>query len=190
MIPTRIGASRAARAALTLAMVFAAGAAAAQSSVTVRTSPQPQDRGIPPTFQEYPLWDRITGPGGAIFPGYTTPVERHRDNSFALLTGGGSGRMAFAAGTADSYCQDGQVPQILVLDAPVGVRLSTDIGQFQVQRNDAGSTYCLGRVIQGARLFTQGRVPPGATATLQVVYPQVGRSGRTITHVVALPASR
>lgn len=176
--------------------VAAAGPAAAQSSLTVRPAPQPQDRGVPPTFQEYPLWDRIFGPGGAIFPGYVSPIDDHRDTRTSLLTGGGEGRMVFAAGTADSRCQTSQAPTLTVLSAPPGVRLAQDYGNFTVRRIDAGSTFCLGRVVQGTRLFLAGKTPRGGAqigggqVTVRVSYPQVGRSGRSYTHTVALPASR
>ncbi|WAC28134.1 hypothetical protein [Ancylobacter sp. SL191] len=162
--------------------------AQAQTSLTVQPPPGPQDRGVPPTLEQYPLLPRIFGPGGAIFPGYVSPIDQNEDSRVSLLTGGG-GRMVFAAGTADTRCQTEQAPTITILSAPAGVKLSTDYGNFTVDAVQAGSSFCLGRVIQGTRVFVTGRLPRGgATATLKVSYPQVGRLGRSYTHTVTLPA--
>ncbi|MBS9477193.1 hypothetical protein [Ancylobacter radicis] len=168
---------------------FSVGVAQAASSITVQPGPPgPQDRGVPPTFEEYPLLPRIFGPGGAIFPGYVAPIDQNGDTRVSLLTGSG-GRMVFAAGTADTRCQTEQAPIITILDAPAGVKLSTDYGNFTVDAVQAGTSYCLGRVIQGTRVFVSGRLPRGgATATLRVAYPHAGRNGRTYTQTVTLPA--
>lgn len=170
------------------ALALSAGAAQAQSSIVIRPSGELQDRGVPPTLQQYPLLPRIFGPGGAIFPGYVSPLDTNEDTQLSLLTGGG-GRMVFAAGTADTRCQTEQAPTITILDAPAGVKLSTNYGNFTVDAVQAGSSYCLGRVIQGTRVFINGKLPRGgATATLKVAYPQIGRMGRSYTQVVTLPA--
>ncbi len=69
--------------------------------------PGAQDRGVPPDFQTYPLLNRIFGTGGAIFPGYVSPSDgRNDDDRLAYLTGGGAGRLIFAAGTADQSVPD------------------------------------------------------------------------------------
>ncbi|WGD29520.1 hypothetical protein AncyloWKF20_17355 [Ancylobacter sp. WKF20] len=170
-----------------LGLALATGAQA-QTSLTVQPPPGPQDRGVPPTLEQYPLLPRIFGPGGAIFPGYVSPIDQNEDTRVSLLTGGG-GRMVFAAGTADTRCQTEQAPTITILNAPAGVKLSTDYGNFTVDAVQAGSSFCLGRVIQGTRVFVTGRLPrSGATATLKISYPQVGRLGRSYTQTVALPA--
>jgi len=179
-------------------------AAAAQSSITVRPPPgsglppswgtpgsPDQDSGVPPTFQQYPLLDRLFGPGGAIFPGYTSPAMNSISyQRLALLTGGGAGRVVFAAGMADTSCQPADAPTITVLSAPAGVNLSTDYGRFVATGNDAGSTYCFGRTLRGTRLVLVGRAPRGGgSVTLRVSWPRVGRNGGTsYTHTVPLPA--
>lgn len=171
-----------------LGALAGAPVAQAQTSITVQPPPGPQDRGVPPTLQEYPLLPRIFGPGGAIFPGYVSPIDQNEDTRVSLLTGGG-GRMVFAAGTADTRCQTEQAPTITVVSAPPGVNLTTDYGNFTVDAVQAGSSFCVGRVIQGTRVFITGRLPRGGgVATLKVAYPQVGRMGRTYTETVTLPA--
>lgn len=201
-------ARNAARAAMAAAMLLLGTGAAilpaeAQSSVTVRPPPgsglpswatpgsPDQDSGTPPTFEQYPFWDRIFGSGGLFFPGYTSPVSN--SNSYqrlALLTGGGAGSVVFAAGMADTLCQAADAPTIRVLSAPPGVRLTTDYGQFIATGNDAGSSYCRGRTVRGTRLVLAGRAPRGGgSVTLRVIWPRVGRNGGTsYTHTVALPS--
>ncbi|QIB33746.1 hypothetical protein [Ancylobacter pratisalsi] len=177
--------------ALAATLLLAGGgfAAAQSTSVIVGPGPGAQDRGVPPTFQQYPLWQRIFGVGGAVFPGYVAPPTTNGRTSISLLTGGGEGKLVFAAGTADTICQTEQAPTITILDAPSNVSLAVDYGNFVVHRVQAGSSRCLGRVIQGARVFVSGRLPrSGATARLRVAYPTVGRAGRTYTQVVSIPA--
>ena len=196
------------QAAVTAAMLLGIGAAAtpasAQSAITVRPPPGSglppdwatpgspnQDSGLPPSFQQYPFWNRIFGGGGAIFPGYTSPASN--DGSYqrlALLTGGGTNGIVFAAGMADTLCQPADAPTLTVLSAPPGVKLTTDYGRFVATGNDAGSTYCRGRTVRGALLVLAGRAPRGGgSVTVRVAWPQVGRNGGTsYTHTVSLPA--
>ncbi|MBB3773475.1 hypothetical protein FHS55_004112 [Angulomicrobium tetraedrale] len=196
-----------ARAALAAAVLMGIGAAslpaAAQSSITVRPPPgsglpdwatpgsPTQDSGTPPTFQQYPFWSRIFGTGGLIFPGYTSPTSN--DSSYqrlALLIGGGTGRVVFAAGMADTLCQPAGAPTLTVRNAPPGVTLTTDYGQFVATGNDAGSTFCRGRTVRGTRLILSGRAPRGGgSVTVRVSWPRIGRNGGTsYTHTVALPS--
>ncbi|MDF2620251.1 MAG: hypothetical protein K0S00_2910 [Xanthobacteraceae bacterium] len=148
--------------------------------------PGAQDRGVPPDFQTYPLLNRIFGTGGAIFPGYVSPSDgRNDDDRLAYLTGGGAGRLIFAAGTADSLCQMTQAPQIQVLSAPPGVKIKLDVGSFTATGTDAGSKRCVGGLAGGMRVFASGRAPAGSTVTLRVNYPL---NGPSYTHVVALPS--
>lgn len=196
-----------ARAAMTAAMLLLGTGAAivpaeAQSSITVRPPPgsglqswetpgsPDQDSGTPPTFQQYPFWDRIFGTGGLIFPGYASPTSN--DSSYqrlALLIGGGTGPVVFAAGMADTLCQPADAPTLRVLSAPPGVKLTTDYGRFVATGNDAGSSYCRGRTVRGTRLVLAGRAPRGGgSVTVRVSWPRVGRNGGTsYTHTVALP---
>ncbi|MBS7543350.1 hypothetical protein [Ancylobacter oerskovii] len=200
------GAVRMAAMAMLLAgsVVPAALPAAAETAITVYPPPGSglppdwatpgspnQDSGTPPSFQQYPFWDRIFGGGGAIFPGYASPAAN--DSSYqrlALLTGGGAGRVVFAAGMADTSCQPADAPTLTVLSAPRGVNLTTDYGAFTATGNDAGSTYCVGRNIRGSRLVLAGRPPRGGgSVTVRVAWPRVGRNGGTsYTHTVSLPS--
>lgn len=148
--------------------------------------PGSQDRGVPPDFQTYPLLNRIFGTGGAIFPGYVSPSGGRNDaDRLAYLTGGGQGRMIFAAGTADQLCQMGQAPRIRVVTAPATVKIKFDIGSFTATGTDAGSKRCVGGQAGGARVFASGSAPLGSTVTLRVSYPL---NGPSYTHIVALPA--
>ncbi|MFK8253422.1 hypothetical protein [Ancylobacter terrae] len=181
---------RAALAVLAAATVLGtlAGSAQAQgvAPIIVRPPPGVPDNGVPPTFQEYPLWDRIFGSGGAVFPGYRMPpTDRRGRTPVSLLTGSGAGRTLFAAGTADNLCQWQQVPTITVLTPPATGRLSTDIGPFIVTGVDGGNTLCLGRQVRGTRLNYAGPLPlRPQQITVRVAYPF--RS--SYTHVVTIPA--
>lgn len=186
-------ASRVARRSLA-ALALAAGlvgalgqlpAAAQSGSLPFVPPPGAQDRGTPPDFQSYPLLSRIFGFGGAIFPGYVSASNGRNGDRLAYLTGGPEGSMIFAAGTVDRLCQMGQAPTIRVLTKPDNVRLTFDIGAFTARRNDSGSRLCIGRTIEGRRVFAAGRAPAGSTVTLRVTYPFVGLS---YTHTVALPS--
>lgn len=180
-------ASRLACAGAALAMLAASsGLALAQSSITVHPRPK-IDRGPPPDFETYPLWERIFGFGGMIYPDYVSPDNGTKHaGGLAYLTGGGEGRLVFAAATVDRLCQMEQAPEITVLDPPAGGRLSFELGTFIARSPDAGSHYCLGRRVEGWRVTYRGRPPRGGTsATLRVSYPHFGRS---YTHVVSIPA--
>jgi len=175
--------------ALAAALALTLGAAApavAQSRVTVYPAPELQDRGVPPTFQQYPLLNRIFGFGGAIFPGYVDPGNGRRQSWTGFVTGGGAGSMVFAAGTVDRLCQDGEVPRITPLDPlPPGVKLSFDIGPFVATGSDGRGNLCIGRQVRGTRVFSAGRPPhAGATVRLRVAYPRAASR----THVVTIPA--
>lgn len=178
--------SRLAALGLAAAMLGAScGLALAQSSVTVYPRPK-IDRGPPPDFQTYPLWERIFGFGGAIYPDYVAPPSYKGQSKLAYLTGGGTGRVVFAAATVDEFCQMAQAPDIKVLQPPAGGTLNFELGHFIAVRPDGGSHRCLGRQVEGWRVSYRGRAPRGGTtATLRVSYPYVGRS---YTHVVAIPA--
>lgn len=168
---------------------FPAAAIAASGSppsIVIRPAPAPRDNGIPPTFEEYPLWDRLFGSGGAIFPDYRMPpTDKNGRTPVSLLTGGGVGRTVFAAATADSLCQWQQVPVVTVIRGPSSGQLATDIGPFVATGLDAGTTRCVGRQVRGTRVTFVGRLPARPEqVTLRVAYPF--RSA--YTHVVTLPA--
>ncbi|MDQ0304197.1 hypothetical protein [Ancylobacter polymorphus] len=148
--------------------------------------PDAQDSGVPPTFQQYPLMNRIFGFGGAIFPGYVSPSDGRDDQDRrGYLTGGRQGPVLFAAGSADSLCQMTQAPQVKVLSAPPGVKLNFSIGKFTATGVDGGSHRCVGRTVGGVLVTAKGRAPAGSTVTLRVAYPFKRIS---YTHVVSLPS--
>lgn len=167
------------------ALTGASAPAAAQSQVTVYPPPR-LDRGPPPDFQTYPLWQRIFGFGGAIYPDYVSPsTGRDGGNKLAYWTGTGPGNVVFATGTTDRVCQMTEAPTITVLDPPAGGTLSWRLGYFTAQRTDAGSHFCRGRTVEGWLVSYKGRPPRGGTtATIRVAYPPLGRS---YTHVVSIP---
>lgn len=168
-------------------LVGSAGLAdAASTSITVYPPVATIDRGPPPSFQTYPLMNRIFGFGGAIYPDYVDPSTTRHETKLAYLTGGGQGRMVFAAGTVDRLCQMEEAPKVVVLDPPARGSLSFDLGKFAATGSDGGSRHCVGGVAEGIRVFYSGKAPKGGTtATLRVSYPRFGRS---YTHVVAIPA--
>lgn len=134
----------------------------------------------PPSLQEYPLRDRVFGPGGAIFPNYVTPYE----SGIAYVIGSGPG-VAFGAATVDFLCQAEQRPVITVLRKPASGRVQVQPGTFVAAGTDAGSTFCLGRPVSGAVARYVGRVPKnGAQFTLRVTYPHLGA---WYDHVVTIP---
>ncbi len=150
---------------LATAALFAAGlgGAAAQS---------------PPSLQEYSLYDRFFGSGGAVFPNYSRPSE----GGIAYVIGRGSARGdIFAAGTADFNCQPSQAPRIEVMSAPQGGQVFTRLGNFTATGIDAGITKCVGQKAFGSVVSYKGPRTPGATVTLRVIYPTLGA---WYTHVV------
>ncbi|MDI4656176.1 hypothetical protein [Xanthobacter autotrophicus] len=136
----------------------------------------------PPTLQEYPLRDRIFGPGGAVFPDYVTPSEY----GTAFLIGGSGTRSAlFAAGTADFNCQQTQVPAIRVLSAPPGGQVFIRYGSFTARAIDGGATtLCLGRPARGLIVSFKGKAAPGSQIALRVTYPP---RGAWYDHVIPVP---
>lgn len=145
-----------------------------------------QNAGTPPSLQQYSLWNRIFGPGGAIFPGYVSPIDNRARGSISHVTGGGDGSpLVFAAGSVDSRCQMAQAPTIRIVSPPQGVTLNINLGSFTARAIDAGTTYCIGRRVGGMRVTYSGRPPRGGTtATLRVSYPP---SVRSYTHVINIP---
>ncbi|TCT07571.1 hypothetical protein [Aquabacter spiritensis] len=146
--------------------------------------PSPAFAQSPPSFQEYPLRDRILGPGGAVFPNYVTPSE----SSIAYLTGaaGGPKGIAFGAATVDFLCQTEQRPTITILSAPPRGKVVVTPGAFVATATDAGSTFCLGRRVEGAVVRFVGRPPKGGVKiALRVTYPHLGA---WYDHVVEVPS--
>lgn len=148
-------------------LLLAAGTAFAQS---------------PPTLQQYPLSDRVFGPGGAVFPDYVTPSEY--GTSF-LIGGSGTRSALFAAGTADMNCQQTQVPSIRVLSAPATGKVTIGYGAFRPTGIDGGaSTLCLGRPAKGLVVGFRGKAAAGERIVLRVTYPP---RGAWYDHTVAIP---
>lgn len=134
----------------------------------------------PPSLQEYPLRDRVFGPGGAIFPNYVTPSE----STIAYVTGAGGG-IAFGAATVDFLCQQEQRPVITVVRPPASGKVQIQPGQFVARGTDAGSTFCLGYPVNGTVVRYVGRAPKGGTQfTIRVTYPHLGA---WYDHVVQVP---
>ena len=132
----------------------------------------------PPSFQEYPLRDRLLGPGGAVFPNYVHPSE----GRFTYVIGKGSARGdIFAAGTVDFNCQQSQAPRIEVMSAPQGGQVSVRLANFTATGIDAGITKCVDQKVRGSVVSYRGPRRPGATVTLRVIYPTLGA---WYTHVV------
>ncbi|MFG1299043.1 hypothetical protein V5F49_04520 [Xanthobacter sp. V3C-3] len=160
------------RAALS-ALVLVAGLAASAGAAFAQS---------PPSLQQYPLQDRIFGPGGAVFPDYVTPSEY----GVGYYIGGTGTRAAlFAAGTADFNCQQTQVPTIRVLSAPPGGKVMIGYGSFTARAIDGGATtLCLGRQLKGVVVSFKGKAAPGSTIALRVTYPP---RGAWYDHVITLP---
>lgn len=134
----------------------------------------------PPSFQEYPLKDRVFGPGGAVFPNYVTPSE----SSIAYVTGTGPG-IVFGAATVDFLCQAEQRPVITLLKPPASGKVQVQPGTFVARATDAGSTFCLGYPVSGAVVRYVGRPPRGGTQfVIRVTYPHLGA---WYDHVVTVP---
>lgn len=153
--------------AISAGMLLTAGDALAQS---------------PPSFEQYPLRDRVFGPGGAVFPDYVTPPEY----GVSFMIGGGGSRSAlFAAGTSDYNCQQTQIPTIQVLSAPPGGKVGIQYGRFVATGIDGGhTTRCLGQPAKGLIVSFKGKAAPGSTIALRVTYPP---RGAWYDHVITIP---
>jgi len=137
-----------------------------------------------PTLQEYPLQNRIFGPGGAITPDYVMPPETRI--AYMVGTDGGPKGTVFGAASVDFMCQQEERPQIKILSAPAHAKVTVSPGTFRASGTDAGSTFCLGRPVNGAVVRYIGSPPrAGGTVTVRVTYPHLGA---WYDHVVALPA--
>lgn len=146
---------------------FASGLAA--GLVVALAAIAPAAAQSPPSLQQYPLYDRFFGPGGAFFPNYVTPSV----NGFVFLTGAAP-RAIFAAGTADYNCQPSQAPTITAIALPPGGRIGTRIGGFTATGTDNGIGWgnrCIGEPVGGTVVTYKG--PPGRV-TLRVAYPPQG----------------
>ncbi|MGU3493255.1 hypothetical protein ACLBXM_04360 [Xanthobacteraceae bacterium A53D] len=145
-----------------------------------------------PTYEQYPLRDRIFGSGGAFFPNYSMPSE---DGIAYVIASGGAlnggvvkgtaraGLPIFATGTVDFNCQPSQRPQVRVLSAPAGGKVVVSPGRFVAAGTDAGSTKCLGQPVSGQVVRYVGPTRGGAV-TLRVTYPTMGA---WYDHVVQVP---
>lgn len=140
-----------------------------------------------PSLEQYPLRDRVLGPGGAFFPNYVTPSQP--GISYMIGQGPRAGLPKggiFAAGTSDFNCQQSQVPTIKVLAAPPGAKVSIAYGRFTATGTDGGAANpCIGRPAKGAVVTLKGRRAPGQSVTLRVTYPTLGA---WYDHVVPVPA--
>lgn len=129
-----------------------------------------------PTLEQYPLRERVLGPGGAFFRDYVNPSQP----GISYITGTGPGAnlpkgAVFAAGTTDFFCQQSQVPTIRVLSAPAGARVRVGYGRFVATGTDGGAANpCIGRPAKGAVVTVKGRRARGETVTLRVTYPTLG----------------
>lgn len=138
----------------------------------------------PPTLQDFPLRDRLFGSGGFWSPSFVTPS----DSTLTFITGtsGGPKGMVFGAAIVDSRCQNRQAPEIRVLAAPPGVKLSTRLASFRASAVDTGPSFCVGRTVTGTVLTYSGRPPrAGAMVRLRVIYPPMGA---WYDHTVQIPA--
>lgn len=120
----------------------------------------------PPSLQDYPLFDRIFGSGGAVFPNYVRPSV----GGIAFFTGTARGAI-FAAGTADFNCQQAQVPNIRAVALPPGGQIRTRIAPFTLTATDGGAGWggrCIGRTMPGTVVTYKG---PRGRVTLRISYP-------------------
>ncbi|MEP9353265.1 hypothetical protein ABLE93_06645 [Xanthobacter sp. KR7-65] len=165
---------RAAFSTLVLGAVSLAGAAVVPAGGALAQTP--------PTFQQYPLGDRVFGSGGAIFPDYVTPSEF----GVTYMIGGSGTRSAlFAAGTSDYNCQQTQIPTIQVLSAPPGGKVAIQYGSFIGRGIDGGyTTRCLGQPAKGLIVSFKGKAAPGSQIALRVTYPP---RGAWYDHVIPVP---
>ncbi|WP_341991481.1 hypothetical protein [Azorhizobium sp. AG788] len=97
------------------------------------------------------------------------------------FTGGGTDGVLFAAGTANQQCTDQGLPQITVLSASPGVRISVTPGTYTVTGTDYGYLVCLGRKLPGMIVRGSG----SGQAEIRVTYPPIGQ---WYTHTLTLPA--
>ncbi|WP_454915763.1 hypothetical protein [Xanthobacter sediminis] len=140
-----------------------------------------------PTLEQYPLRERILGPGGALFRDYVNPSQP----GISYITGIGPGASLprgaiFAAGTTDFFCQQSQVPTITVISAPAGAKIGVGYGPFVATGTDGGAANpCIGRPAKGTVVTFKGRRAPGQSVTLRVTYPTLGA---WYDHVVPVPA--
>lgn len=135
-----------------------------------------------PSFEQYPLRDRVFGSGGALFPDYSNPSER----GTTFVTGGAGTRASlFAAGTIDFNCQQTQVPAIRVLSAPPTGQVRVGFSRFTITGTDGGRpTRCMGQAARGMVVSFKGKAAPGAQVRLRVTYPPMGA---WYDHTVTIP---
>lgn len=125
------------------------------------------------------------GDSGLFSRDYITPP----DNDPGFVTGGKRGKrgVVFGAAAVDSRCQPEEAPRIQILSGNAE-RISIDIGSFVATRTDAGSTYCVGRTVQGTVMRYNGRPARGEKLVFRVQYPAVaGRNAISIySHEITL----
>lgn len=97
-----------------------------------------------------------------------------------FYTGGGTGKVLFAAGTANQQCTNQGEPVITILSASPGLTLSIRPGTFVVTGTDYGYLVCQGMRLPGIVVTGVGR----GEAVLRVTYPPIGQ---WYTHTVRLP---
>lgn len=97
-----------------------------------------------------------------------------------FYTGGGSGGVLFAAGTANQQCTNQGFPVITVLSASPGVKLTIRPGSFVVTGTDYGYLVCQGMRLPGMVVTGSGT----GEAVIKVAYPPVGQ---WYTHTLRLP---
>ncbi|MFG1423966.1 hypothetical protein [Roseixanthobacter liquoris] len=173
--------------ALILGLALLAGGGAAEAQTQMQIQVPMGSGGAPPDFNAYPLRDRLLGPGGAVFPDYVNPPDEGAPAGSppAYVIGGAPG-VLFGAGTADLLCQPAGRPQIKVISAPPGAKLSVGPGAFTVTGTDAGSTLCYGKPMVGNVVRISGKGPrAGGAVVLRVTYPPIGA---WYDHQVNIPA--
>ncbi|MEW6257741.1 MAG: hypothetical protein AB1592_17440 [Pseudomonadota bacterium] len=98
-----------------------------------------------------------------------------------FYTGGGSDGVLFAAGTANQQCTNLGLPDISVVSASPGVKLSIQPGSFIITGTDYGYMVCQGQRLPGMVVRGTGK----GQAVIKVTYPPVGQ---WYTHTLTLPA--
>lgn len=96
-------------------------------------------------------------------------------------TGGGTDGVLFAAGTANQQCTNLGAPDITVVSASPGVKLSIQPGTFVVTGTDYGYLVCQGQRLKGMVVSGTGR----GQAVIKVTYPPIGQ---WYTHTLTLPS--